>query len=285
MKRKPLRELARDPRFIPGVYNYCDRWCERCPLSNRCLNYAMEKERDDGDPASRDLANEKFWKKLGDTFRETIEMVRADAKARGIDLEDPKWRAEVIAQERAERRRAAKNRPLARAAMAYTKAVDMWMDGAKPVLAAKVEELKTQARLEIGDPKAEVERLSDITDVIRWYQHFIYVKLCRAIDSRASEELESDEEMKRFPKDSDGTAKIALVAMDRSISAWAGLREGLGDDADGILDLLAQLMALRRETERLFPDARAFVRPGFDCPVKLPPQTKPAATETKGAQA
>src|SRR6266487_3990800 len=97
-------------------------------------------------------------------------------------------------------------------------------------------ELQTQVELEIGDPKAEVQRLSDFTDVIRWYQPFIYVKLCRAIGSRACEDLETDEEMKRFPKDSEGTAKIALIAMDRSISAWAGLRESLGNDADGILD-------------------------------------------------
>jgi hypothetical protein len=224
----------------------------------------METERGDGDAASRDLANEKFWQKFRETFQETIAMVRAEAKARGIDLEDPKLRAAVIAQERAERRRAAKNRPLARAAMAYVKEVDRWLDGAKPLLASKIEELKTRARLEIGDPEAEVERLSDFTDVIRWYQHFIYVKLHRAIDSRASEELETKEEMKQLPKDSDGTAKIALIAMERSISAWAGLRESLDNDADGILDLLAQLTALRRETEKLFPEARAFVRPGFD---------------------
>lgn len=264
MKRDSLRELARNPRLIPGIYNYCDRWCERCPLSNRCLNYAMEKERDDGDPAARDLANEKFWQELHETFRETIEIIREDAKARGIDLDDPKLRAEVIAQERAERRQAAKNRPLARAAMAYVKAVDKWLDGAEPLLEAKVGELKTQARLEIGAPQAEAEKRSDITDVIRWYQHFIYVKLRRAIESRASEELETDEEMKQFPMDSDGTAKIALIALDRSISAWASLCEAVHDEADGILDLLAQLTALRRETEKLFPEARAFVRPGFD---------------------
>ena len=108
------------------------------------------------------------------------------------------------------------------------------------------------------------DEMTDFTDVIRWYQPFIYVKLCRAIGSRACEDLETDEEMKRFPKDSEGTAKIALIAMDRSISAWAGLRESLGQEADGILELLAKLTALRRETERVFPDARAFVRPGFD---------------------
>ena len=53
--------------------------------------------------------------------------------------------------------------------------------------------------------------------------------------------------------------------MDRSIAAWSGLRLALtGADDDEILDLLAQLTAVRREAEKLFPQARAFVRPGFD---------------------
>jgi len=237
----------------------------------------MEKKRDEGDPVSRDLSNEKFWQTLHETFRDTIAMVREDAKARGIDLDDPKLRAEVITQERAERRRAAKHRPLARAAMAYVKAVDQWMDAAKPLFKGKIAELKTQVELEIGAPTAEAQRLSDFTDVVQWYQHFIYVKLCRAIDSCASEELETDEEQKEFPKDSDGSAKIALIAMDRSISAWAGLREALGDEADGILDLLASLTKLRTGTTSLFPEARAFVRPGFDPPVKPQTKSKPAA--------
>jgi hypothetical protein len=28
-------ELPPEP-MIPGVYNYCDRWCERCVFSRRC---------------------------------------------------------------------------------------------------------------------------------------------------------------------------------------------------------------------------------------------------------
>ena len=258
--------MARDPRFIPGIYNYCDRWCERCPFSNRCLNYAMEQEeRADEDPAARDLANEKFWQKLEKTFRETIEMIREDAKERGIDLDDPQLQAEAEIQERIERRRAAKNRPVARAAMAYAEAADKWFRESQPAFHAKGIELETLARLKTGNPRAEFTELKEFVDVIRWYQHFIYVKLSRAIGSRASEELETNEELKAFPKDSDGSAKIALIAMDRSIAAWSGLRIALGpDEADGVLDLLAQLAGIRCETEKLFPKARAFVRPGFD---------------------
>jgi hypothetical protein len=265
MKGRALKDLARDPRFIPGIYNYCDRWCERCPLSNRCLNYAMERAEDDGDPASRDLTNEKFWGKIEQNFPDTIEMIRADAKERGIDLDDSRLGDEVKMAEREERRRAAKNRPLVKAAMAYVKAADKWFKESEMIFEAKGLELGTLAQLEVGNPEGEVDELKDFVEVIRWYQHFIYVKLSRAVHSLANEELETDDEMKAFPKDSDGSAKIALIGIDRSIAAWSNLRTTLGsNETDRILDLLVQLAAIRRETETLFPQARAFVRPGFD---------------------
>jgi hypothetical protein len=265
MKRKSLDKLVRDSKFISGIYNYCDRWCERCSFSNRCSVYAMEREDVDADPAARDVDNQKFWDKLLRNFLEMIEMIRADAKKRGIDLDDPKLQADVAEQQRAERRLAAKNLPVASVAKSYMTATDKWFDQAKPLLEAKVGELKTQVELEIGDPKGEAEKLSDFTDVVRWYQHFIYVKLRRAISSRARKDLETNEELKEILNDGDGSAKIALIAMDRSIAAWSGLRDALGEDSgDSILDLLAQLAKIRRETEKLFPHARAFVRPGFD---------------------
>jgi hypothetical protein len=37
MDRHGLLKLASDPKFIPGIYNYCDRWCERCRFTSRCL--------------------------------------------------------------------------------------------------------------------------------------------------------------------------------------------------------------------------------------------------------
>ncbi len=35
-----------EKKYISGVYNYCDRWCERCPLSDRCFSYQKELESD-----------------------------------------------------------------------------------------------------------------------------------------------------------------------------------------------------------------------------------------------
>lgn len=48
MGRERIRRIhqrARDERFISGIYNYCDRWCERCPLGHRCMIAALARLR------------------------------------------------------------------------------------------------------------------------------------------------------------------------------------------------------------------------------------------------
>lgn len=54
---KRLSRLVEDKKLISGIYNYCDRWCERCPQTARCLNFKMGQARDAqrGRPASNDL--------------------------------------------------------------------------------------------------------------------------------------------------------------------------------------------------------------------------------------
>lgn len=66
-----------------------------------------------------------------------------------------------------------------------------------------------------------------------------------------------------------GTAKVTLLAIDRSMAAWARLMEKLPEEEEAILPLLARLDRLRKGLEAAVPRARAFVRPGLDsraCP-------------------
>ena len=99
-------------------------------------------------------------------------------------------------------------------------------------------------------------------DIIEWYHLFIHVKLARAISSQAEEEI--DTEMNQFPRDSDGSAKVAIIGIDRSLAAWAALRAHFPGQEDMVLDSQLRLARIRREAEKLFPNASAFVRPGFD---------------------
>lgn len=65
-------------------------------------------------------------------------------------------------------------------------------------------------------------------------------------------------------KDSDGSAKVALIGIDEGVAAWATLHKHFPEEEDSILKLLVHLERLRRHSEKEFPNARAFVRPGFD---------------------
>ncbi|GAI43511.1 unnamed protein product, partial [marine sediment metagenome] len=98
---------------------------------------------------------------------------------------------------------------------------------------------------------------------IRWYQHQIYVKLCRAASANVRGELADFE---YSPEDANGSAKVAIIGIERSIAAWGGLLNQFPDQEQSILELLAHLKNLLRRVEEAFQDARSFVRPGFDQP-------------------
>ena len=57
---------------------------------------------------------------------------------------------------------------------------------------------------------------------------------------------------------------MALLSIDRSIGAWGILRAHFPQEEDSILDILVHLERMRKAIEKAFPDARAFLRPGFD---------------------
>lgn len=265
MKPKDLRELAGDPRFISGIYNYCDRWCERCPMTARCLNYAQAQiEDEEYGEESRDANNQAFWDRMHGIFQQTIEMLHEMAQEQGIDLSKMDEDAELKAAERQERRREARAHRLALPARRYADLVDEWFEKNEVEFKEKRRELIQSAEMELPGAKPDVVAadINDACEVVRWYQHQIYVKLCRALSADPKMERFFDEN--NFPRDSDGSAKVALLGMDRSIAAWGRLREHFPDRADRILDMLVLLDRLRRQTEARFPNARAFKRPGFD---------------------
>jgi hypothetical protein len=77
--------------------------------------------------------------------------------------------------------------------------------------------------------------------------------------------MEDEEEKDNdFPSDSDGSAKIALIALDRSIGAWAVILHSNNLHGEGVLEIISFLDRLRQAVEGTFPGARSFVRPGFD---------------------
>jgi len=233
--------MSRRKKYIDGIYNWCDRWCERCAFTDRCRTFATQRQilknlrqRHGSDSPSRAPSWESY-----DGLTESIGLWVAVERERDLAA----WEAE-------HRRLAAE--PLPRRAEAYADAVDEWF-GRHPIDDA-------------ADPA-----IADAAQVIRWYQHFIHIKLLRASDTDESPDDEPDaqevdlgvrdaaEQAER--DDQNGTAKVVLIAVDRSAAAWAILeRAGL----PGSGPMVRQLDEIRRVTEQVFPHAREFVRPGLD---------------------
>jgi hypothetical protein len=274
MTPKRLKQLAENPEHIPGVYNYCDRWCERCPLTRRCPTYAMEledlEEQFDAHPAAvgdRDQDNAKFWNALAGNMSLVRQMIEEDCRERGMDFEAICREADSAEAKQREREHTRRTRQdaLVKAGDRYMKEVDAWFKRHK----ARFDQ---EGCLTDGAGGRADAPLRDAVGVIRWYYMFIGVKLARAVGhgyDRFDDENDDDDggEGDGEPcRDALGSAKIALIAMDRSLAAWGRLHEHLPPDEKGdpILDLLVRLDRLRRATEERFPTARAFIRPGWD---------------------
>src|SRR5215204_6775489 len=176
MRRRTLTELANNPDLISGVYNYCDRWCERCPLTARCLVYATEQE-DNDLLESQDIRNEQFWRKLNSVFMETRELIVEWARETGVKL------AELTEEDQThhhKRRQLIDNHPLARAGRKYANATADWF--------REFDEIIEISDLRLTESEVErAEQLEDAREVIQWYLYQIAVKTIRALSRRREE--------------------------------------------------------------------------------------------------
>jgi len=240
--RDRLEELAKDERFVAGIYNYCDRWCERCPQTARCLNFAMSQEKF-SDPETHDIRNEAFWRKLSEVFKETLELLEETGKKWGIDLKNLDSVREDEAT--AGNEEAVANHVVSRAAGNYAAIVADWFKG-------RGELFFFQTTAVVGADEGIA--IEEALEVIRWYQYFIAAKVMRAIGG-CREGLEAD---------SNGSAKIALIGIDRSIGAWGVIPRYNRFYQESVLEIISLLKLLRQAVKETFPGAESFVRPGLD---------------------
>jgi len=228
--------------FIVGIFNYCDRWCERCEFTSRCRVFAQEAAaglEDSDDP-------------MGDAVR-TVAAALADAKRMlmekaeemGIDLEAAANDPEIT--EGMERQRSA-------------------VEGQEAVELAKSYAMDTRhvlgsAEEWVSDPDDPMT--AEMLEIIQWYLFFIAAKVHRGyhgiIDLDGDEEID---ELLDTQSDANGSIKIAIIAIERCILAWTYLLNG--SNSSVIRPEIERLEKIKSLVETKFPNAREFVRPGFD---------------------
>lgn len=232
-----------ETNFIPGIYNYCDAWCERCTFTARCRT--ADKLSDLTDEES-DINNEAFWHRLAANFAEAKQMLIEKAEEFDIDINAVS--DEEFAAIRKRQDEFIENDELTILAMKYAKEAGTVLENLDDWLI-------------FAAPEEEIQ--NEMLDIIVWYQHFIAVKTQRGLYGLLDFDGNFDEEeLENVQSDANGSIKITLIAVDRSILAWTALMSD--ENATTIKPLLRLLQTIREKTEKKFPNAYNFMRPGFD---------------------
>lgn len=241
------------PGIIPGIHNYCDRWCAKCAFTDRCSSFSIEEEL-----AKDELKNEEeLWTHLAVMLETSLELLKSHAEDLGIALDDPN----IEVDQKFDSKLSKENNPIICETSSYSKLTQDWLDTNQRVL----ENLDTLL-FERGPEDLFIEEFKDpsfthLVEVIVYYKDFIAVKINRAL----SQPIEKSTALKELATyDSNGSAKIALIAIDRSIGAWASILKRMPSREDELLMILVMLQRLRCSMETEFPEARKFHRPGFD---------------------
>ncbi len=269
---------------IPFIHNYCDRWCERCPFTDRCAVFEEEQKLA---PEAKDINNDAFWERLSDNFKKTLDMLNQMAAEMGIDLEaaaaeqaelsrpgEAASEAEKVS-EKSETARQAEQ--LTRRTERYIKQVDRFFDQNQDFFEEKQTELEHRIQLELPiDPEA-LEGLKSAFEIIRFYQFFISAKTQRSLSGLEYDNEFEIDDPEDLQSDSNGSAKIALIAIERSLASWETVRENFPEKTDELLDVFVSLQRMQKGLLEFFPRAMSFVRPGFDEPEHQPKKARAEA--------
>ena len=223
--------------FIIGIFNYCDRWCEACAFTSRCRLFA--------DVAETEASLDPGLKALVEAHR----LQEQEATP------PPPWLGELLRE--------------------MDQALLEPQDGhppserSLPLPHLAIEHRAREYGLRVyGWLQQRESHSDDPTDphaVVEWFHMLIVVKTRRALHGLADDQPEDRE----WPADYDGSAKVALLGIDRSHAAWLELIERQRVSDSDAAPFIRDLIWLGEALERVFPGARAFVRPALDEPEEV----------------
>jgi hypothetical protein len=247
---------------IPGIYNYCDRWCERCPLSNRCLLFLQELDTKSETEAEENTA---FWEELESNMKENENEIEEFISDYDEFVPPDEEELEEVLKEMEETGEKARRSRLIQLCGVYRETLRPWLETHSD---AEIRKL-IYSRINISESRRnsnekDHKMAADCMEVVQWYLFFMEAKFYRALTGKISgEEIRFEPD---YPTDSEASAKVGMIAVDRSrqaiISLWDILPKT--NKHDDLMHALSYLDQIKRESLREFPGATKIRRPGFD---------------------
>lgn len=181
-------------KFTPGIYNYCDRWCEKCPSSkrNKCyLYWDTEKEHREiikkgQDPYDLSVT----FKSVAKSLKQTGELLHKIAEAEGLDMTiTPEFEKECELKGEI-------------------------TDPSKEALYLESRKINTEIDQWLGtDATTAFVKNKNEFDNIMWHKTLIPAKIFRALHGKKEADFEKGM-MKKFSlEDSQKTALVAYRSM------------------------------------------------------------------------
>jgi len=231
----------RESDRIDFISEYCDRWCERCAFTSRCSAYAVK--------VATDMCGD-FVQGLELAVGRPHPVGSSPTPRPALDLDDePQMPTaeELKAFEKSEEEADARvhRSVIMEHAFAVATVSHRW-------LGARAERLSAESD----------EVLKEALEIAAWDAVFVAPKLGRALRGRDDYNHGNDGDDHPVQNDWNGSAKVALISIDRSENAWRTIAEATGDNV--ATELADALAGLGRQVESAFPNARSFIRPGFD---------------------
>ena len=243
--------MSKKEDFIPGIYNYCDRWCERCSITQHCHLFAdLDKAGlfADEEDEDEDDTDELF----SDNIRESINFFDEMEDESDFSTED--WDDEEEDRKRENMKETVNNHPLNKVSKEYGMSVHEWSNNAT-IFYENISEGSNVS--DSFENKTEaVEKIKDAFEVIMWYHFLINVKIQRALLGKLEDE---DAPHEFYIDDATGSAHVALIGIGRSLKAWQTIKNHIpAFEMESIL-YTAILEELQESLLKEFPGCDTFI--------------------------
>lgn len=270
-----MNELNFMHENISGIYNYCDRWCEKCTYTNRCLLFKQEAEREikhilrdenknDPDILAKDLKDDlqeafehinKFMHEEDEQYEEfeMDDFEDDDDEDHEDGFEGEFFNEEISDDERPSTFLKNADNPLVSLSEMLFKDFYKYYDLLKSRFPDELEEKNSQSPLQQN------------LDVLGWYTPQLHVKIRMSYwnkhklsKAKDPEIAEIDEEMLNV------SSRIAFIGIENCIAALNFLylqKPELQSETQSILNTVLQIRKIFVEE---FPDAQTYKRPYFD---------------------
>lgn len=255
-------------KLIPGIFNYCDRWCERCNYTDRCRLFQSEAERNirhilnDEDPNDPEIV----MRDVAESLEDAMAMLESHMEIEGIsqeDLEDvededEKYFIDDFDDERGEVTESGKivktPHPLTvQSDSFYKDVVDLF------------NKMKSFFTEDADDVEPVNNTLYEQLKVLLWYSPQICVKIRMCVGSMHKLENEKDADEIEFEKEMmNVNSRIAFTGMEKCLNSLQNIYNSQPDYHDDVLPLLSCIKTIKDEFEKEFPAVHTFKRPYFD---------------------